>query len=112
VMHLSEKDGIITTEKGAKFILETLLQSIKEFNKTCPKPGHILNRSHITQSNEYSHVTHSIEYKNHKLTAQIELLKEVKNAKIKPIITTPLRLGSGVEKERVLSISNICLEEN
>jgi len=51
-----------------------------------------------------------LEYKNSKLIAHIELLQNVKNPIIKPIIETPLQFESGVSAKRILKITNILIE--
>lgn len=109
---LPEEDGIVTTQSGTKFILQTILSSIEEFNKTCPKPGCILNRNHIGQKGKHTHVVHLLKYEHNKLIATIEpLISGLENMKIRPIIQIPLRFGSGIQKEIVLKIADIFLED-
>ena len=108
---MPERNGIITTQSGAKFYLFTVLDAIEEFNKKCPKNGGILLRDHIGHIKEVTHITKSLRYENQKLVAEIELLNNrLKDVKIKPIIEIPLRFESGISVERVLSINNIYLE--
>lgn len=111
-IEMPEKDGIITTAGGHKYYTETVKNATEEFNKECPKAGGLLNRNHIGHPIEMTHITHSLKYENNKLTASIELLVDgLEEAKIKPIISTPLRFGNGVEIERVLGIVNVFLED-
>ncbi|MBD3408529.1 MAG: hypothetical protein GF411_20565 [Candidatus Lokiarchaeota archaeon] len=108
---LKEENGIICTENNNKYILQTFLNAIDEFNKKCPKKGGILNRDHVGRTTDITHLTHSLKYENSKLVAEIELLVDgLENSKMRPIISTPLRIGSGVEIEIVFAILNIFLE--
>ena len=105
------KNGIITTPSGIKYFLYTILEAIEDFNKQCPKVGCIINRDHIGQMGKKTHITQKIEFKDNKLIATIEpLIDGLENAKIRPIVRTPLRLESGVLIERVLGIDNVYLE--
>ena len=111
-VEMPEKNGIINTTSGNKYVTLSIINAIEAFNKECPKAGGILNRDHIGHPTEMTHITHSLKYEDNKLIARIELLIEgLENATIKPIISTPLRFGSGVEIERVLGIVNIFLED-
>ena len=111
-VEMPEENGVISTTSGNKYMALSIINAIEAFNKECPKAGGILNRNHIGHPVEMTHITHSLKYEDNKITARIELLVEgLENATIKPIISTPLRFGSGVEIERVLGIVNIFLED-
>jgi len=108
---MPEENGLIETPNGDKYILQTLLLAIEEFNEKCPKKGGLLMRDHVGHIKEHTHITHSLRYEDDKLVAEIELLRDdLEKFKIKPIIKTPLRLGSRVLTERLLGIINIFLE--
>jgi len=100
---------VIESECGNKYLLSSLLESIDEFNKECPKEGWLLNRKNIEKAEKVTHLTKSLEYKEEKLIAKIELYEDIKDAKMKPIITTPLHFRSGVVL-KILKIININLE--
>jgi hypothetical protein len=109
---MPEEDGLIKTPSGDKYILQTLLQAVDAFNERCPKKGGLLIRDHIGHIKEHTHITHSLKYEDGKLIAEIELLRDgLEKFKIKPIIKTPLRLGSRVLTERLLGVVNIFLED-
>jgi hypothetical protein len=105
------KNNIVITQSGVKYFLYTLLDAIEEFNKRCPIIGCIIDRNNIEHMGEHTHITKKIEFKEDKLIVDIEpLVDGLENAKIRPIIKTPLRLGSGVQTTRILGIFNIFLE--
>lgn len=111
---MPEHEGIVTTPSKIKYYLPTLLKAIDEFNSKCPKNGGKFVSDHVGHAEGITHITNSIQYKDGTFTANIDILNnEIKNAKIKPIIKIPLRLGSGIQErrvERVLGIINILLE--
>jgi hypothetical protein len=111
-MNLTETEhNTITSDNGTKYHLEEFLTAISRFNDKCPKTGGIIMRSELGHMERLSHITHSIQYVNGKLIADIEPLEEgLDGASIRPIIMIPLRFGSGIRVERVLEIMNIYLE--
>ena len=71
-------------------------------------------RDHIGHIKEQTHTVNFLKYENHKLIADLEPIGQfdITNKKIRPIISVPLRFGSGTEKTKeILEIVNVLLED-